>query len=900
MTVQFTLNGRRVEAAEGSSLLDVARREGVDVPTLCHLENHRNGVCRLCLVETDASGRVVPSCSTPVRDGMDVRTDTPHLRELRTSLLCLLREDHGHHEGAHACELERLADRYGVRANDTSNGRLRPVDRSHPAITFDPDLCILCRKCVIACQEDQVHGVVSLASTGTDTRIVFDGGNVLGESSCASCGACVDVCPTDALQEVGWQPAERTVRTTCPYCGVGCTVEYGVAQGRIVWARGVRGQGVNDGMLCVKGKFAFEHESSPERLQHPLVRIASVPRGPLGSRPAGAVFREASWEEALSLIAGKMQTLLATHGPSVFGGIACDRSTNEDIYAFQRLFRTAIGTNNLDASATLCHAPSAAMLSWALGTGASTNPIADLHAARTILVVGSSTERAHPVIAAHVKEAVRAGAHLVVVDPRLPELGRLAEHLLLLAPGTDVPLFSAMARYVLDQGWEDREFIAARTEGFEEWRQGLAPYTVEYAAQVTGVSADLIREVARLYATEKPSTILWSLGITEHSFGTDDVSALVNLALLTGNVGVPGSGLNPLRGQNNVQGAVDVGATSQNLPGYQSLTDAGVRQTFSRAWGTEVPRSPGLRSTEMIPAAIAGSVKFLYLVGENSLLSHPDPRGVDRALQSLDFLVVQDLFLTETAEYADVVLPAASSYEQSGTFTNTERRVQRVRPLLPPPGEARPDWEVFAELSARLGRPMPFETSADIMDELARVVPSYSGLSHARLERGGIQWPVTPERPEGTPRMHEKAFVRGRARFRPVSWAPIPVDPEYPYVLITGRQREQYHTGTMTRRSRVVTAVTEGPVVEMHPEDLRKEGVRPGDRVGLVGRGVAVTLRTVANSGLRRGVLFTTFHYREAPVNLLVPPTHDPITKTPGYKDARVRVERVGPRRAGS
>lgn len=894
MAVRLTLDGRETTADEGVTVFDAAKSAGVEIPNLCRFEGHENGVCRLCMVETDASGRASPACSTRVREGMAVRTDTPHLRELRRGVLSLLMDAHGIHDAEKSCRLESYASTYGV-PRSRSAARTSALDDSHAAIAFDADLCILCRRCVIACQEEQVNEVLSLSNRGHGLRITFDLGVPLGESDCTSCGACVDVCPTGALIEKDWKPAERTVVTTCPYCGVGCTVEYGVAGGEIVWARGLEGAGVNRGKLCVKGKFAYQHARSEDRLLRPLIRRDGVPRGPLAGRRLEDVFREATWEEALDLIAAKIRETREAKGPMAVGGIASDRSTNEDVFAFQRFMRMAVGTDNVDQSATLCHAPSAAMLSWALGAGASTNPAHDLHNARTILLVGSNTERAHPVLGAYVKQAAKAGAHLVVVDPRRLEISRHAELTLALRPGTDVALFSAMARYILEKGWQDAAFIDSRTEGFDAWARALEPFTLEFASRVTGVPADAIARAAELYATQKPSAILWTLGVTEHENGSDNVSSLVNLALLTGNVGKPGSGLNPMRGQNNVQGGADMGATPGVLPGYQDYLNPEVRAKFERRWWGRLPKTAGVKSTEMMASARKGLLKFLYISGENSVRSHPDSQGVAEALRALDTLVVQDLFLTETAEYADVVLPAASSFEKSGTFTNTERRVQLVRPLFDPPGQAKADWWVYTELAKRLGAPLGYADPADIMEEIAELMPSYGGVTYDRLQSGGVQWPVRSRDDPGTEFLHTEAFARGKGRFRTLGWKPHDEAEaaRFPYVLLTGRQREQYHTGTMTRRSPVVNAVTKGPRLEMNEDDMRREGLAEGEVVRIVSPRGAVEARAWSSPALAPGVLFTTFHYREMPVNILTPPTLDPITKTPAYKDTRVRLEKI-------
>lgn len=893
MPVRLTLDGRELTVEGSPTVLELARTQGADIPTLCDYDGLPNAVCRLCMVEVDAGGRAVPACSTRVREGMAIRTESPRIREIRRQLLSLLLAEHGAHPGDRPCALERLGERFGLTGNG-GNGREPPVDASHPAIRFDPSSCILCRKCLLACDEDQLHEVIALAGRGSGARVTFDLDDALGASTCASCGACVDVCPTGALQEAGWRAAERTVVTTCPYCAVGCRIEYGLVHDAVVWARGAAG-GVNRGRLCVKGKFAFQHEASRDRLLTPLIRRDGVPRGPLAGRDPETVFREATWEETLDLVAARMRRIRDESGPAAIGGIASDRSTNEDIFAFQKFMRVAVGTDNVDQSATLCHSPSAAMLSYATGAGAATNPMDDLANARTILLVGSNTEAAHPVLASRIKRAAKDGAHLVIVDPRRLEMARFAELNLNLRPGTDVVLFSAMARYILERGWEDRAFVEARTEGFEAWRDRLGPFTIEFAAHATGLAPEAIREAARLYATQGPSVILWTLGITEHENGSDNVSSLVHLALVTGNVGRPGTGLDPIRGQNNVQGGADMGSTPGSLPGYQDLFDPAIRARFEARWGCALPATKGWKSTEMVELARGGLLRFLYISGENSIRSHNDSRSVAEAFEKLDFLVVQDLFLTETAEYADVVLPAASSFEKSGTFTNTERRVQPVRPLFPPPGEAKPDWEVYAALAARLGRPMEYASSEEILREIAELVPSYAGMTPDTLAGGGVPWPAVAGSRDGTPILHVGRFVRGRARFRPLAWRERD-DPRmraYPYALLTGRQREQYHTGTMTRRSPVVQAITRGPEVEMNGEDMAAEGLSDGSRVRLTSEQGSLEARVRATQTLPRGVLFTTFHYTELPVNELTPATRDPATQTPAYKDARVRIERI-------
>jgi len=891
--INIFINGTGISTNEGQTILDAAKRAGIEIPALCHYENHENGTCRLCMVQVKGNPRLVPSCSTQISEGMEILTESDKSREYRKSLLTMLMLDHGSHEGEkeEKCSLHGYAEAYGIEAARAGREDSQE-DRSHPGIEFDESLCIKCGKCVIACNDEQGNDVIGFSSRGQDLHIAFDSDRMLGESSCKSCGACVDVCPTGALIEKDWVSAERSVVSTCPYCAVGCTIEYGVRNGKIVWARGNEGQGVNEGKLCVKGKFGWEFNSSHDRLIKPLVRREGVPKGPLAGRSVDQVFSEASWDQAYELVSKKLRLMGRKVGRESIGGIACDRGTNEDVYAFQKFMRAVIDNDNVDQSSTLCHSPSAAMLSYGTGAGAGTNPLHDVLNSRTIMVVGSNTDRAHPVASSFIKKAKRSGATLIVVDPRRVDLAEKADIFLQIKPGSDTYLFSAMARHILDSGLHDRSYVENYTEDFEKYAESLKNFSVERAQEISGIPAETIMKVAELYATNKPSSIFWTLGITEHRNGSDNVSSLVNLAILTGNIGIPGGGLNPLRGQNNVQGGADMGAVPGSLPGYQNLLDPQARKGFEAAWNVQLPKETGLKSTEMIQAALAGKIRAMYISGENSVRTHNNSNEAVRALMGLDFLVVQDIFMTETAEFADIVLPAASSLEKDGTFTNTERRVQLVRKVVDPPGEAKPDWLIYTELSRKLGSDMRFKSVDDIDAERSSLVPSWAGISLGRLQDSSLQWPVTSKESMGTEILHVNGVMRGKARFRPLSWADIPIF-DFPYVLITGRLREQYHTATMTSRSHVIQELSPGPYVEMNPLDMVKEGVLDGELINISSSNGFIRARVRSNGNLQSGVMFTTFHFGSLPANILTTSELDPLTKTPAYKDTRVRISKV-------
>lgn len=895
--VTLTINGREVKAPRGSTVLQAALAAGIDIPHLCYqpeLGLPPTGACRLCIVEVEGVRGVVASCVYPVAEGLVVHTDTPELEARRRMVLDLLLSNHPHDcmtcEQAGACALQDYAYRYGIKEPEFAGARVevQPV-QDGPAIVHDHSKCILCGRCVEVCQSVQVSGAIDLLGRGFDTRVGLPPGLSREESTCVECGNCIDVCPTGALSFAGAQGKGRewefeTVTTVCPYCGCGCLLELAVRDGRVHKVVGKpSGEGTR-GLLCVKGRFGFDFLDREDRLCQPLIR-------------RNGELTPATWEEALEHVAQRLDAIRAEHGADAIGVLSSAKCTNEENYLLQKFARAVIGTNNVDHCARLCHASTVAGLARAFGSGAMTNSIADLEQADVILVIGSNTTECHPVIGSAIKRAVQSGrTRLIVADPRAIELTEYAEVHLRQKGGTDVALANALARVIVEEGLADEEFIAARTEGFEEWRKAIEPYTPEFAEKITGVPADDIVRAARLYAGAGAAAIVYSMGITQHSHGTDNVLALANLAMVTGNIGRPGTGVNPLRGQNNVQGACDMGALPNVYPGYQPVTDEAARSKFEAAWQTSLPADPGLTVVEMMNAAAEGVVKALYIMGENPMLSDPDITHVEEGLRNLDFLVVQDIFLSETAALAEVVLPAAAFAEKDGTFTNTERRVQRVRKAVPPPGEARPDWEIICDLSTRMGRPMSYPDPAAIQDEIAGLTPSYGGITYPRLERGGLQWPCPgPDHP-GTPILHRDKFARGRGKFHPVEFLPskeLP-DEEYPFLLSTGRILEHFHTGTMTRRSEVLDTLVSVGTIEVNPGDAARLGLADGDPVRVTSRRGQIEIGAHLSPRVAPGTVFLAFHYREAPANRLTIAALDPVAKIPEFKVCAVRLEPAG------
>jgi formate dehydrogenase alpha subunit len=882
----LTINGRAVTVEEGRTVLDACRTAEAYVPTLCHdpqLEPY--GACRLCIVKVEGLRGLPTACTTPAADGMNVTTEDSEILDVRRWTMQLLLTDHPLDcltcAQCGKCGLQEVAEYLGVRERVLKPmAREAKSDDSNACYAIDMSRCILCGLCVRACDEIQHLGAIDLVKRGYASAVEPFGGGPIIDSICETCGECVERCPTGALTVRRDLRPEREVSTVCPYCGTGCRIMLGARGDAAVSARGDVDAPVSQGRLCVKGRFgSFEFVSHPDRLTMPLIRD-------------GEGFRDASWEEAMALVAGELKT----YRGDAFGGLTSAKVTNEDNYVFQKFVRAAMGTNNVDHCARLCHSSTVAGLRLSFGSGAMTNPADDLLQTDVILVTGSNTTENHPIIGLKIREAVARGAKLLLFDPRRIQLSRIATVWARQRPGTDVAWINGLMHVILRDGLANTGFIESRTEGFEAVEKLVASYTPERVSEITGVPAERIVEAAHLYATAERASIVYSMGITQHTTGVDNVRSLANLAMLTGQIGRPGTGVNPLRGQSNVQGACDMGGLPNFYPGYQDVASADVRAKFAQAWNVELPETPGMTITKMLPAVLEGEIKALYVMGENPVLSDADVTHVVEALEKLEFLVVQDIFLTETAKLADVVLPASSYAERDGTYTNTERRVQLTQPVVRPPGQARRDWEIICELATAVGYPMSYASTAEISDEMRSLTPSYGGISHARLEAGEqLHWPCPAEDHTGTPILHGGNFARGLGQFHPVEYRPAAeeTDESYPIVLTTGRLLEHYHTGTMTRRSDGLNGLVPGPFVEVNGADAKKLRVKDGDRVRVTSRRGSIELPARVGSRVDTGVLFIPFHFWEAAANVLTNPASDPTAGIPEFKVCAVRLERA-------
>jgi formate dehydrogenase major subunit len=897
-SVCVEIDGKAVTVPEGTSVMRAAAQAGVDIPRLCATDSlEAFGSCRLCLVEVEGGKGTPSSCTLPCSPGMKVTTQSPKLDKLRKGVMELYISDHPLDcltcPANGDCELQDMAGVVGLRevrygyAGRSHAGLGK--DTSNPYFDFDSSKCIVCSRCVRACSEVQGTFALTIEGQGFESRVSPGAGETFFDSECVSCGACVQACPTATLQEksvVMLGMPTRTVLTTCAYCGVGCSFKAELRGNELVRMVPYKGGGANEGHSCVKGRFAFGYASHPDRVLRPLVREKITEE-----------FREAGWDEAISFVARRLREIQAAHGPGSIGGITSSRTTNEEVYAVQRMIRAAFGNNNVDTCARVCHSPTGYGLKTTFGTSAGTQDFKSVAKADVILLIGANPTDGHPVFASRMKRRLRQGAKLIVADPRKIDLVRSphvqAAHHLPLQPGTNVALVNAMSHTIVTEGLVNRSFVAERCERYDEWAQFMSrpENSAEAAAEITGVPARDIKAAARLYAAGPNSAIYYGLGVTEHSQGSTMVMAMANLAMATGNIGREGVGVNPLRGQNNVQGSCDMGSFPHELPGYRHVSDDTVRAIFEDRWNVTIAPEPGLRIPNMFDAAVAGSFKGLFVQGEDIAQSDPNTAHVTAALQSLDLLVTMDLFVNETAKYAHVVLPGTSFLEKDGTFTNAERRINRVRPVMPP-RTGKHEWEAVCEIAQAMGYDMRYDNASQIMDEIAATTPTFAGVSFQLLdEAGSVQWPCNANAPLGTPVMHASGFVRGKGLFVATPYVPTTERStrRFPLLLTTGRILSQYNVGAQTRRTANVAWHAQD-VLDIHPADAEVRGISDGDEVRLSSRIGETTLHARISERMQMGVVYTTFHHPVSGANVVTTENSDWATNCPEYKVTAVQV----------
>ncbi|HEV8258369.1 MAG TPA: formate dehydrogenase subunit alpha [Casimicrobiaceae bacterium] len=903
--IVFKLNGIEVDASAEETIIQAADRLGVAIPRLCYKPGMRpDGNCRACMVEIKGERLLAPSCCRRPSAGMEVASDSARAVHSQKMIVEMLAGDMPAKAYRTDSELAYWQRALGV-GKPRFAARAQPApDLSHPAMAVNLDACIQCTRCVRACREEQVNDVIGYAFRGARSEIVFDLGDPMGESTCVACGECVQACPTGALapaHDAYLVPVDRQVASVCPYCGVGCQLTYHVKDNRIVRVEGRDGP-ANHERLCVKGRFGFDYAHHAQRLTKPLIRKPGMPKSAdFAMDPANplSVFREATWDEALELAGGTLKRIRDEHGGLALAGFGSAKGSNEEAYLFQKLVRTGFGSNNVDHCTRLCHASSVAALLEGIGSGAVSNPVMDVMDAEVVLLIGANPVVNHPVAATWMKNAVKRGTKLILAEPRRSELARHAAYFLQLKPDTDVALLNAMLHTIVEEGLVDSAFVNSRTSGFDAMRKNVEGYSPEAMAAVCGIPAATIREVARLYAKSRASMILWGMGISQHVHGTDNARCLIALSLITGQVGRPGTGLHPLRGQNNVQGASDVGLIPMMYPDYQRVDSADVRSQFEALWQKTLDPKPGLTVVEIMHAVHAGQIRGMYIMGENPAMSDPDVRHAREALSELEMLVVQDIFLTETGYLADVILPASAFPEKTGTFTNTDRSVQLGRQALDPPGEARQDLWIIVEIAKRLGLEWTYAHPREVFAEMRQAMPSIAGISWERLERdNAVTYPCGGDDDPGQRVVFTEQFptASGKGRFVPASIIPAAERPDdaYPFVLITGRQLEHWHTGSMTRRAEVLDSLEPVPMASLHSEDLRSLGVPPGGIITVASRRGSIALAARADDGTPRGAIFIPFCFYEAAANLLTNPVLDPFGKIPEFKYCAVRVTAGG------
>lgn len=898
--VNITVNGKALSVNENSTILEACSANKIRIPTLCYLKQiNEIGSCRICMVEIEGYKNLFAACRTKVQEGMVISTESEKLTSYRKHMLELILSNHKvdclNCARNGKCQLQALCNEYDIRDTEIKGSRRHIENKlprldSNPYLSYDPSKCIHCMRCISMCNRAAVNGALQTGRSGLFKTIEAPFGENWKSTICESCGNCATACPTGALtvkrkrKYRSWET--KKVLTTCPHCATGCQFYLVVRDNKIVDVEAADGPS-NHGLLCVKGRNgSFDFVHSPDRITTPLIK----------DRETGK-FEPATWEEAISYTAKRLMEIKEKYGNESLAGFACSRSANEDVYMVQKMVRTCFGNNNTDNCARVCHSATVAGLAKTLGSGAMTNPIYDItHDVDAILLVGSNPEEAHPVVGMQIRQAVKNGTRLIVVDPRSIGLTKYADIHLKLRPGTNVAFANGMMHVIIKEGLVDQKYIEENSEGFEQLKELVKDYTPEKVGEICHIDPEMLVEAARMYAKADKAPIIYCLGVTEHSTGTEGVMSLSNLAVITGKIGRSGCGVNPLRGQNNVQGACDMGALPTDFPGYQKVDNDEVRAKFEKAWGVSLNPKPGLKATDVFPAAIKGDIKGLYICGEDPVVTDPDTEHIKKALTSLDFFVIQELFMTKTAEYADVILPGTSYTEKEGTFTNTERRVQRIRTAVKLEGEMRLDTDIITDLMNAMGYPQPRLTAAQIMDEIASVTPSFAGISFERLDNGeSLQWPCKDKTTCGTPIMHVGHPARGKALLYPAEFKPaseLP-DEEYPFILTTGRILYQYNAAAMTSRSAGLMEIAGEGFIEVNYKDAERLGIKNGEKINVESRRGKITATARVGRKVSQGETWMPFHFPDSPANVLTNAALDDFARIPEYKVCAVNISRI-------